>query len=521
MTCRTAVTSSFTERKRREREVLFALLISLLGSPLGAYELKLSSAASQPGRFVEMPVSFASHGTPVAALVFEVEFDTSRLQFDLGIGKIGVSASASESDYTATTFNEALGNGRIGISIYDPLAPISRIPDGELLRLRFLIREGAEGFAYVRVALTPGPDAADASGMKVAVWNPSVQQSGVFIAAARAQFAASPRLMSFGSVELGRLARRELLLNNVGGAGALIHRLRIEPETAGFSFSESLTLPMAVRPNATILVPIQFHSDEPGQHAAAIVVESNAATTRLEIPLSASVVPEGSFAYDSRFLLPAAAKLRGANGTIWRSTMALVNPREEELSAILTLLPARGTPVTRELRIAGGESRYFSDLVAEIFESSDTSGAVVIDSSSPDLIIRSTTISEAADGGTAGQAVPTVPWRELFRTGETAYLAGLEHSSAKHTNLALLNLTTATIAVSVELFRRGVSAGSRTYVLEPQQLAQSLDVFEALEVKDETEILARIRATSPDAIFFAYASTVDRRTGSPVFQSAR
>lgn len=492
------------------------LLLSLPVSGL-AYDLAVESRVAKSGAAVELPIRFRTQTTPVAALVFEVAYDSTRLIFDAPAAKtrMGIPTSVN---HAADLFTPAVVTGRIGISIYDPAAPVSTLSDGNVVMMRFLVRPEAEGFAEVRVVGSPAPDAADAAGNKVAEWNPADERTGIFIAARTARLSASPSSLSFGTILTGASADRDLFVLNSGQGGASIASIRVEPGDA-FSLAFSPDFPLTIRENGGFRVPLHFQQTKPGRFNATLVIETSE-PQRIDVPLQATVVDEGSPNHDVRFLIPAVATLPGAGGSRWRSSLAMVNASEQGLSAVMSLRSTTGSSTVREIHLAPGESRTLDDVLSELFDQSESSGALIIDSSSPDLILRSTTANETTEGAMLGQTVPVVGWEEVFRTGQQAWLAGLEQSETRQTSIALLNLAEIAIALKVVVSRDQEILGERTYVLEPGQIMQKIDVLSSLDAEGRN-LSVRIEAISDDSLFFAYASTVDRRSGAPVFQSPR
>jgi len=128
-------------------------------------EILLGSATAPPGTEVPIDVMFHAPGHSATALALSIEFDASRLTLDTST--TGGSLTAVESlvgpPYRVSSFYFPQ-SGRIGISIYTDGFITDPLPDGTLARLHLKVQPGAEGFAYVRIAPTPAPEAADRYG---------------------------------------------------------------------------------------------------------------------------------------------------------------------------------------------------------------------------------------------------------------------------------------------------------------------------------------------------------------------
>src|SRR5688572_4126367 len=293
---------SFSAAERKRQRCLVALFLCAFvnagARPLSAFVLSAESVTGSAGREVTIPVVLQAGSSPIAAVVFEVEFDAGKLEFTPATDRLSNLDFESQSFVTGSP-------GRIGISVYDPEAPVRDLPDGTVIPLRFRVRPGATGFAGVRVSTTPGPEAANMFGNRVADWNPSDAQSGVFVTSVRSDLLVSPAALSFGSVRAADVPERLLMITNPGDMAVRLESIRLEPLNARFSLGTQL-LGAVIAPQSTLTVPIQFDSSgAAGSYHARIVIEqTHPFATTLEIPTFASIVNDGNFNYEDRFLIP-------------------------------------------------------------------------------------------------------------------------------------------------------------------------------------------------------------------------
>ena len=505
----------------RQRAVLslFSTMVLLtLAMPLSAQDKLLVSPATAPaGTIAEVEIRFESSAQDVAALAFRVDYDETRLRLS-SPGEVEFNLPG-ELRGSAVLLTET--TGEIGISVYNVRTPIQSIPRGTLARLRFQVQPGASGYAAVRIDRTVPPSASDANENPVSVSVTDLPASGVTITPARADLSVIPVQLAFGSVPPGQTVHRSVVISNSGKQEVILLSIRLEGE-AEFNLSPA-GIPLSLGPGSSIEIPVTFTASSSGSFTGRITVEtSSSLQPAILIPLTGSVTPEGSYTYEIRSLLPAAARVSGANGSLWRSSLTIFNGDSLPASVRLTFFNSASAQQVAIVPVAPGQSRQFDDVLADLFQIESDAGAVRIDASNSLLILRSTTYNLQTNGGRISQPVPIVDWSNLVHTGERAVLTDLERSGNRRSSLTLLNLSQHEIALQLELrTETGAILGTRDYLLQPDSTMSNLDLFDALGVTEARNLTVVIRSRTPDATYFAYASTVDSRTASALFQSIR
>jgi len=478
--------------------------------------LSLSSASALAGEPAGIDLILSSSSRNIAALALVVEFDASRLSFE--------TAASRDLMNVPEGFEIAIvpagGPGRVGISLFDPRSPFSTLESGRILRLPFLISHSTAGFASVVVAMNPPPDASTTDEVRV---NLVVGTSGgIMVTPRRGILAISPGTLDFGSAAPGETFERILVMSNIGTDELTLSRLELQSTTGEFFFPDVIALPQLLGPGASIQVRVAFRSAEPGEFQALVVADGSTATKI--VPLAASAVRGSGFVYASRAIIPSVAHLEGAGGASWRSTLSLFNAGATRAGVRLTLLPAGSgpPPPAVELTLAPRQTMLFNDLVAELFDRKELAGALLVEASSPDLVARGAAYNLRPDGGRVGQSLPTLGWAELLRTGEKGSLIGLARNDERRTNLGLLNLGSAPATLRLTLLDgAGSVLVTREYALSPHEILLAANLFDAADLGTGENLTVIVEATTPDATFLAYASTIDNRSGSPLFQSAR
>ncbi len=225
-------------------------------------------------------------------------------------------------------------------------------------------------------------------------------------------------------------------------------------------------------------------------------------------------------------VVPAVARLAGANGTQWASDLLLHNARPHQVQATVRrwIRDADNTGAEAiQLDLSGGESLLLDDVVDTLF--SDTGAAALAISASDGLLATSRTFNDAASG-TFGQLIPGMDPTDdtTLRPGRLGHFAQLEQSdltTGRRTNIGLVNLRGDPIDVEVRFFAGDGSAlGELSLLLQPFGTIQVNEALAEAGATEATNVRAEIEVMTDDGRALAYASTVDNRTGDPVFQMA-
>jgi hypothetical protein len=225
-------------------------------------------------------------------------------------------------------------------------------------------------------------------------------------------------------------------------------------------------------------------------------------------------------------VVPAAARLAGANGTQWASDLLLHNARPHQVQATVRRWNRdadNSAAETIELNLSGGESLLLDDIVDALF--SDTGAAALAINATDGLMATSRTFNDAASG-TFGQLVPGMDSSEdtTLRPGRLGHLAQLEQTdlaTGRRTNLGLVNLGEDPVEVEVRFFAGDGSAlGDLNPLLPSFGYIQINEALAEAGAADAVNVRAEIEVFTVGGRVLAYASTVDNRTGDPVFQMA-
>lgn len=237
-------------------------------------------------------------------------------------------------------------------------------------------------------------------------------------------------------------------------------------------------------------------------------------------------------------VIPAAAHTEGADGSVWRTDVAIHSVADGGVTALVVeLVPTGGeglggsSPERIVTAISGGETKLLDDVIGASFPDHEVAALVVEGlvggGALPDLRVASRTWTPIGDGGaTMGQGIPGIPRRS---SADPVVIPGLESTHRFRTNLGLVNPSmNIRLELEVAVYSPdGDVEGVLTSTLEPWSHLQIDAILEDLEL-DGAGYTAVVTAVgqenlmfrpsdSWDPVFMAYGSRVDRATNDPTY----
>ena len=180
----------------------------------------------------------------------------------------------------------------------------------------------------------------------------------------------------------------------------------------------------------------------------------------------------------TRLMVPAAASVRGAFGTRWRTDLRVVPSGADIGELEVTFVPNDGSEsATSSFEFVGSGPLAVDDVVARLGASG--AGHLWLHSSGGTVLATSRTYT-VGDDGSYGQFIPT-SWS--FEDLERGVVLGLKGSSEYRSNIGLVNPGDNPIQVELSLVSAaGESLGSRVDTLAATQGRQINDVFNVFGV---------------------------------------
>lgn len=230
--------------------------------------------------------------------------------------------------------------------------------------------------------------------------------------------------------------------------------------------------------------------------------------------------------------LPVATHVSGVNGAEWRTDVWVLNAWTTPAPIEVGFVGAGGF-VTKRFSIPAGAQLLLADVVGQLGASG--SGALVVSGLDHLVWVASRTYDQLSSdapcfpGGTEGTDYPAIDpvdglqnvWSASFRVnGQTGYLPGLVENASFRSNLGLVNVSSESATVLVELFD---SSGNRltdyTVVLESGQWSQAVEPFMTMAGQTAMDSgYAKITVQSGFGVF-AFASVIDNVTNAPTIVS--
>ncbi len=220
---------------------------------------------------------------------------------------------------------------------------------------------------------------------------------------------------------------------------------------------------------------------------------------------------------DRLYLVPAAARSEGSNGTYWRTDVVLTNRGEDEVSARLAFLyPERDNATADEVQVSvpAEGSLALDDVVSQVLNTYGSGGIRIL--ADGDLTVTSRTYTDSADG-TYGQFIPAVEVDDAIQTGYSARLIGLAENAAFRTNLGMVNTSADPVSVEIDLLdSSGAVLATHDVSLDPYGWTQINRIFHEHGFSDVSGAQAVVRVTGSGSVL-PYGSVVDNATGDPVY----
>jgi hypothetical protein len=229
----------------------------------------------------------------------------------------------------------------------------------------------------------------------------------------------------------------------------------------------------------------------------------------------------GSTALPTTYVLPSSARIPGANGAFYTTSLTVTNTGFVDVNLTIKFLGNNqdgqtGAEVKRT--VGAGRTVTYPDVLNSLFAVTSGYGAIRINADTNLLKIVSQTSTPPPSGfGTFGQAVPALAPNDLVTTASSQVLLGLRQDTAFRTNAVIANATEAAAHVDLTLYSSGGSVvGSQGYDLLPLEMRQIGTVVTALGAPDGTANATLVVSTTTGGARIAtYAAIIDQKTNDP------
>ncbi len=233
-----------------------------------------------------------------------------------------------------------------------------------------------------------------------------------------------------------------------------------------------------------------------------------------------------------QLLVPAAGSIRGANGTFFRSDIALVNFASHDQTIKLQWLPqGGGTVISTTITIPAQQGIRSSDFVASVLGATGL-GSIIISGVNADntvdtsaLLYASSRIWTVQPGsqGTTSQSFPVIPLSALSSSTPVASLfamGGLDNPTGYRTNVGVVNADptkTQTFDIAVP---NSSSPSADHYTVSVLPMSMMQISVGTLLANAQIVIQNTTPAATQTSLWLAYGSTIDNITGDAWSQLA-
>jgi PKD repeat protein len=225
-----------------------------------------------------------------------------------------------------------------------------------------------------------------------------------------------------------------------------------------------------------------------------------------------SIGPAGGAAWSAVLV---ASHAPGAEGSVWRTDLVLLNPHGAAADVTLRYLDG-SQPATASASLAPGETVRYDDVMVSLLGLGRSStGALHIEATGEVVVVSRT--YNLSPIGSYGQYFPAVQQGQCLEEGQLGVLAGIARDANYRTNVGFLNSSELEATVRVLVYGSdGGLLGQRGSVVSAGQWRQINDILSTIAPGDVPVAWATVEVLTGGAKVWAYASVVTRATGDPI-----
>lgn len=218
------------------------------------------------------------------------------------------------------------------------------------------------------------------------------------------------------------------------------------------------------------------------------------------------------------FLVAVVARNIGANQTLWRSELSILNPESESQNVELRYTPSTGGVKILSIELGAGEVFATPDILAQYFpEVHNDTGALHVYSDKA-LEVSSRTYNLLPTDATVGQSIPGLAEGDMAKPGEVWLLDSLRDDTEYRCNLGFAEFEGNDTEVTVILFDTSGMAqrylGYRVYSVPAYSQLQVNRIFSDFGVTgDIPQAIGYISVSSEKGAIYGYASIIDNQIG--------
>jgi Ig-like domain CHU_C associated len=230
----------------------------------------------------------------------------------------------------------------------------------------------------------------------------------------------------------------------------------------------------------------------------------------------------------ARYVLAGIAEFVAPDGRNFHSDMRIYNAGRDPVTVTLWYYDRGqsepGQP-PRQVTLAPGQVRSYNDVLPALWPGLVGGGSIVA-TAPPEasLVLTAQTYSRQPDGGTKGQFIPGVTYREATGLGERSLeVLQLEQSAQYRSNVGVVEVTGQPATIEIAMYEPDAKISAVTqYGLKANEYIQFDRILEAIG-KLGTVYNGRvsIRVIGGEGRVYGYGSCVDNRTEDPTYVPAQ
>jgi hypothetical protein len=226
-----------------------------------------------------------------------------------------------------------------------------------------------------------------------------------------------------------------------------------------------------------------------------------------------------------RYVVAGIAELTG--GSNFHSDMRIYNAGSSAVTATLNFHPfGAETPSVAPVQVTlnPGEVRAIDDVLPTLWPGLSGGGSVIATTNAPSsLVVTAQTFSLQPDGGTKGQFIPGVTFREAAGIGDRPLeVLQLEQSDQYRSNVGFVEVTGKPALIEVTAFEPDTKASRVTQIpLKANEYVQYARFLSQMGLGTVYNGRVSVKVVSGEGRVYAYGSTVDNDTEDPTYVPAQ
>ncbi|MGV8040679.1 MAG: hypothetical protein AB2L07_11545 [Thermoanaerobaculaceae bacterium] len=222
------------------------------------------------------------------------------------------------------------------------------------------------------------------------------------------------------------------------------------------------------------------------------------------------------------YYVPSAAHAPGANGSAWRTDLAVVNTSTTEPADLILYFYdiSNSVGIGAAATLPQGGTLEWSDVLVSLFKrgAGVSSRGTIHITSTTKLAVSSRTYNRASGTASYGQYYPALDDNHGIASGERGFLPQIKQNAAFRTNLGLLCLNDKAGTARISVFdSNGVLHGNSVDVEVPPYRWLQIDrILDAVGAGDMDVAYAVVEVVTPFSKIWAYASVIDNVSNDPM-----